>query len=187
METARNRAEVVLSLFEKYYGRVYCFARQSLQAWQAEDIAQDVFLKLLQHSQLEEKTISISYLLKIADNLIKRRYRRQQRFANYLTTTGPEVVATAIGDGCQKAADRSAGADRLEADLRELDRAMARLTRQEQDAVRLIVTQGMSYEAAAMSLSVPVTTLNNWKYRGLKKLQQITGERQPPRQAMTGS
>lgn len=183
VETTRDRADLVLSMFEKYYGRVYCFARQSLQAGQAEDIAQDVFLKLLQHSQLEGKTIKISYLLKIADNLIKRRYRRQQRFATYLERRGSE--AETESDDCEVTA---AGiSEQLKADLCALDQAMAQLTEHEQDAVRLIVTEGLSYEAAAASLSVPVTTLNNWKYRGLRKLQELTEARIPDRRAMTGS
>jgi DNA-directed RNA polymerase specialized sigma24 family protein len=56
--------------------------------------------------------------------------------------------------------------DRLEAVLRQL-------TDEEQTAVRLIVCEGLDYQAAARSLGVPVSTINNWKYRGLSKLRRL--------------
>jgi DNA-directed RNA polymerase specialized sigma24 family protein len=56
--------------------------------------------------------------------------------------------------------------DRLQAVLRQL-------TDEEQTAVRLIVCEGLDYQAAARSLGVPVSTINNWKYRGLAKLRRL--------------
>src|SRR5690606_8593177 len=56
-------------------------------------------------------------------------------------------------------------------DAEEFERAMEALTSDERDAVRLIVCQGMSYEDAARSLGVNISTINNWKYRGLQKLK----------------
>ena len=36
----------------------------------------------------------------------------------------------------------------------------------------MIVCEGLSYEDAAASLGVRVSTINNWKYRGIQKLKQ---------------
>ncbi|MBT5382261.1 MAG: RNA polymerase sigma factor, partial [Phycisphaerae bacterium] len=40
-------------------------------------------------------------------------------------------------------------------------------------AVRLVVCNGLSYQEAAESLGVPVSTVNNWKYRGLQRLKDM--------------
>ena len=63
MQITQNRANLVLDLFEQYYTRVFCFARKSLPAESAEDIAQEVFSRLLHLKHLEElDVISVSYL-----------------------------------------------------------------------------------------------------------------------------
>ena len=162
MSDGNRRAEMVLDLFDDYYERVYCFVRRSLPAEQAEDVVQEVFIRLLEHKRLERMTLSVSYLIKIADNLLKRRFARQQRFGRYLEETGQrqESVRDAVRAGPMPALD-----------AHELDRAMGDLTGDERDAVQLIVCQGLSYEDAARSLGVTVSTINNWKYRGLQKLK----------------
>ena len=64
-EAARRRSAIVLDLFERYYSRVYAFARRSVGANVAEDATQEAFLRLLQHPRLEELDISISYMLRV--------------------------------------------------------------------------------------------------------------------------
>ena len=51
------------------------------------------------------------------------------------------------------------------------------LTPSEGDAVRLIIIEGRSYEQAACSLDVSVSTINNWKHRGLAKLRKFVGKK----------
>ena len=46
MPITKSRANLVLQLFDDYYTRVFCFARKSLPAEQAEDIAQEVFARM---------------------------------------------------------------------------------------------------------------------------------------------
>jgi len=87
-----DRANLVLELFETYYKRVFCFIRKSLAPAAAEDIAQEVFTRLLQVRDLEEKTITSSYLIKIADNLIKRRYNKDQRKNQYIESQREEAI-----------------------------------------------------------------------------------------------
>ena len=163
MPKSTNRADIVLDLFEQYYHRVYCFCRRSLGPDVAEDIAQDVFTRLLHLERLVEMTISVSYLIKIADNLIKRRYNRMQRFQRFLEAN----------DGRDYSAPGSDHADQLEPlDLSDdLLQRLGTLSPSERDAVELVVCHGLSYQEAAQCMGVPVSTVNNWKYRGLKKLQ----------------
>jgi RNA polymerase sigma factor (sigma-70 family) len=119
--------------------------------------------------------ISTAYLLRIAENLIRRKYERSQRYRVILERSGM-VVSDSSEDRCaSRMLGGSAGAqgavfgddtDRLQAVLRQL-------TDEEQTAVRLIVCEGLDYQAAARSLGVPVSTINNWKYRGLSKLRRL--------------
>ncbi len=163
MPKSTNRADIVLDLFEQYYHRVYCFCRRSLGPDVAEDIAQDVFTRLLHLDRLVEMTISVSYLIKIADNLIKRRYNRMQRFQRFLEANdGRDYSSRSVEPSHQL------GPLDLSDDLVQ---RLGTLSPSERDAVELVVCHGLSYQEAARCMGVPVSTVNNWKYRGLKKLQ----------------
>jgi RNA polymerase sigma-70 factor (ECF subfamily) len=157
-----NRANLVLELFDAYYKRVYCFTRKSLAPSAAEDIAQEVFTRLLTVNALEEKTITSSYLIKIADNLIKRRYNKDQRKNQYIDSQREEAIRDL----------RQHHTTEPEWSTSKITRALAMLPTHERDAVRLVVCEGLSYEEASASLGVPVSTVNNWKYRGINKLKQ---------------
>jgi predicted DNA-binding protein (UPF0251 family) len=52
-----------------------------------------------------------------------------------------------------------------------LDEALESLTLHEQETIRLIICDGLSYTQAARVLDVPVSTINNWKHRALHKLK----------------
>ena len=163
MNEAVSRSEIVLELFDAYYERVYAFARKSAGPAVAEDVTQEVFVRLLQHPRLEELTISISYLLKIAHNLLRRRHTRSTRLR--------EILDDEIRPREQRRTTDFELSTPLRQDNSALDRAMERLSSDEQDAIRMIVCEGRSYTHAAQSLGVSVTTINNWKHRGLKKLR----------------
>ena len=57
MAATTERATLVLDLFDRYYERVYAFLRKSTTPDVAEDLSQEVFLRLLQHPDLERLTI----------------------------------------------------------------------------------------------------------------------------------
>jgi len=156
-----HRANLVLELFDAYYKRVYCFTRKSLAPCAAEDIAQEVFTRLLQVKALEEKTISSSYLIKIADNLIKRRYNKDQRKNQYIDSQREEAIRDL----------RNLRSEQPQWSSKEITNALASLPAHERDAVQLVICDGLSYEEASASLGVPVSTVNNWKYRGVNKLK----------------
>ena len=163
MAIAIDRSEQVLELFDNYYERVYAFARKSAGPTVAEDVAQEVFVRLMQHPRLEELTISISYLLKIAHNLLRRRHTRGTRLREILDDeVRPRELDRMSETHGRGSEDGRGGA---------VSDAMSHLSSEEQDAIRMIVCEGRSYAHAARSLGVSVTTINNWKHRGLKKLR----------------
>jgi RNA polymerase sigma factor (sigma-70 family) len=153
MAATHERATLVLDLFDQYYERVYAFLRKSTTPDVAEDLAQEVFVRLLQHPTLERLTISISYLLKIAHNLLRRRYARATRLRELLEER-------AVMDGGESAvrtrshANEAGAAGDIGSDV--LETALGLLAKDEQDAIRMIVCEG-------------------WKHRGIVKLRKLVG------------
>jgi RNA polymerase sigma-70 factor (ECF subfamily) len=168
--TSESQALLVLKLFEKYYERVYCFARRSVDASTAEDMAQEVFVRLLDVPDLETRVVEVSYLLKIADNLIKRSYRRKQQFERHIHDQRRAGVCDA---------PQAQDPEYLKVDLqRAVKDTLHALSEREQEAVRLIVLRGLSYEEAAASLGVNTSSVNNWKFRGLQRMKHHASPRE---------
>jgi RNA polymerase sigma-70 factor (ECF subfamily) len=165
MVVMQQRSTLVLDLFDQYYERVYAFLRKSTVPDVAEDLAQEVFLRLMQHPELERLEISISYLLKIAHNLLRRRFSRASRLRELLEERVRRDGDPEIGPVKRHQSDESVSDGILET-------ALGLLTRDEQDAIKLIVCEGKSYQHAAEALGVSVTTINNWKHRGITKLRR---------------
>ena len=170
MVVSQQRTSLVLELFDSYYERVYAFLRKSTTPDVAEDLAQEVFLRLMQHPELERLEISISYLLKIAHNLLRRRFSRASRLRELLE----ERVHRDGGDPELGTGDVEPESLGLTDGV--LETALGLLGRDEQDAIRLIVCEGKSYQHAAEALGVSVTTINNWKHRGIVKLRKYIEE-----------
>lgn len=152
------RGALVLRLFEEFYERVYFFARRSVDQATAEDVAQEVFVRLLDKDDLESRPMSVSYLIKIADNLIKRRHRRMKKLEEFISTE----LQRFDGRSGDEPGTRDADTARL----------LGQLPAEEQDAVGMIVCRDLSYEATALALDVKISTVNNWKYRGIQRLKQ---------------
>jgi RNA polymerase sigma-70 factor (ECF subfamily) len=182
-QTSDDRAQIVLDLFDAYYTRVYAFARKSADPAVAEDATQEAFVRLLQHPRLEELEISISYLLKIVHNILRRRHTRSVRLKEILDR---EVTPRQRRAEKDENENMIAMGDAAKADACTLERAMCRLNDDERDALRLIVCEGRSYAHAARSLGVSVTTINNWKHRGLSKLRKHLQAEQVLGDALTG-
>ncbi|MFW5652796.1 MAG: RNA polymerase sigma factor [Planctomycetota bacterium] len=170
------RSDAVLELFEAHYDKVYAFARRSLDPAQAEDIAQEVFFRLMKRENLEHMEIRVGFLFRIADNLIKRRYRRQCRFNRYLDRSKAAFLDEQL-DCTGTDSDEMPIATEDSELPHDLAQAMQMLSRHEQEAIRLIVCEGLSYKAAARVLGVPVARVNNWRHRGLTKLRDFLNDR----------
>ncbi len=229
-----TRAQITGDLYKSCYGRVFCFVRKSVNDDEAEEIAHEVFVRLLKVRNLESMQIGVAYLLRIADNLLKRRFERARRYREVLQQVGEQSpkhaelqeasqnqfwwfaassthagrnegsreksrvglrdhsrgVPSASRASTAPAPARESTREPFELDARTLDAVLRHLTSEEQSALRLIVCDGLEYQAAARSLGVPVSTINNWKHRALAKLrllisldqleQPLAGVRQQP-------
>ena len=157
----RARLEIVQTLHATCASRVFGFLRKSVSPDIADDLTQETFLKLLQVKNLERKSISISYLFRIAQNLLRRRFNVTKRRREVM-----EKVAQFETPVLEKSLT---GPIAVESTL--LDEALECLTQNEQETIRLIICDGLSYSQAARVLNVPVSTINNWKHRALHKLK----------------
>lgn len=156
----------VLDLFEGQYESVFHFARRSVDDSTAEDIAQEVFARLLRLEGIATREIRPAYLLKIASNLIKRRYQRERRFGDVARRASGRHAETAVTERtAPERAERRADRDQAVSVLRQLKD-------HERDAVDLIVCRGMSYREAAASMDAKVSDVNNWRYRGIERLRR---------------
>lgn len=177
-DPALARLEIVQQLHSTCASRVYGFLRKSVSPDIADDLTQETFLKLLQVKTLERKSISISYLFRIAQNLLRRRFNVMKRRRQIMEEMARfETPAHEV---------EQSGPVAIEASM--LGEALESLTIHEQETVRLIICDGLSYTQAARVLDVPVSTINNWKHRALHKLrgtidaadfQQSTSSEQP--------
>jgi RNA polymerase sigma-70 factor (ECF subfamily) len=69
--------------------------------------------------------------------------------------------------------------------LRDLDRALARISEEQRQVILLIGLEGTSYEDAATILDVPVGTIRSRVFRGRESLRRLM-ERRPESEAASG-
>lgn len=178
------RSRIVGEMYKSSYHRVFAFARRLVCDEEAEEIAHETFVRLLRVRNLERMSLSVAYLLRIAENLVRRRHGRAQRYRVVLERSGRMVPGIEMPDerpvvaGTHEAEwsvgrthGRASESQRWDSD--RLDSVLRQLTPAEQSAIRLIVCEGLDYQAAARSLGVPVSTINNWKHRALTKLKHL--------------
>lgn len=157
---------IVEQMADRYYDRVLCFARQLTDPHTAEDVTQEVFLRLSKLENLEDRVLTVSYLLKIAHNLVRGKSRRDKRFhsiARELVETAPHISVERKPNSSRTRGASESPFDRMHG---------VGLTQNEQSAIALTVGRGLSLREASEALGVKVSTVTNWKYRGLRKLAQ---------------
>jgi RNA polymerase sigma factor (sigma-70 family) len=153
-----NARAVAISLFVQHQHAIYRFARRFVDHHTAEDATQEVFFRLLKVQDLHERTVSSSYVLKITHNLL-REWARKKR------------VSLNLDERLDLPPDEPARpATTLAADLERLVASLARLNEREHATLQLVIAKDKTLQQAAATLGVPVTTVTNWKYRGLRKL-----------------
>ncbi|MEO0716798.1 MAG: RNA polymerase sigma factor [Planctomycetota bacterium] len=160
--------EIVLELFIEHHTRVHAFVRSMVDPATADDITQETFFRLLKLRDLPTREISSSYLIKIAHNLVKRRARR----AAMLDRLVEREAERQSQHAARSPAQRAAHAEPTPGRTADVAAELTALPSNHSEAVRLIVCEGLSYRAAASAMGVTVTTVNNWKHRGLTTLRQ---------------
>ena len=160
---AKADAEACRKLVERHLGRIVSFARRTLgDASEAEDVAQEVFLRLWAHARrwrAGEARLS-TWLHRVAANLcIDRLRKRRERPLE----EAPEP-ADARAQAAEALGEREIG--------RHVNAAIRELPSSQRMAIAMCHFQGLSNLEAAEALGVSVEALESLLARGRRKLRE---------------
>ena len=161
-------SQVIGAIYDKYFPEVYRYVRYRLGDEQvAEDIASDVFVRLLEASQQGRgpQTNLKAWLLGTASHIVmdhmRRSYRRptQELSENQLDPLA--LPAEEFDNREQQGAVRA---------------AMKKLTKEQQQVLALRFGQGYSLEETADVMKKNVNAIKALQFRALSALQRGIGE-----------
>jgi RNA polymerase sigma-70 factor (ECF subfamily) len=130
----------------------------------ADDLVQDCLTRALAKVHLwQEGTDLRAWLFTILHNQYVNQVRRAVREGTAVALSDAEPVLTSAPNQGK----------RLE--LRDLERALAKLPEEQRSALLLVGMEGMRYEEVADILAVPVGTIRSRLSRGREALRQLMG------------
>jgi RNA polymerase sigma-70 factor (ECF subfamily) len=151
-------------IVQRYKGSVFGLCRRYVSEADAEDLAQETFVRAFVHRERFDSTRPLKpWLLTIARNLCIDRLRSHEQ------RHGAETDVIAI-------ADRSAGAEQAVATRQELEllaRGLEQLAEGPREAIALYHLEQLSYREMSEVLGVPIGTVMTWLYRGRKRLREL--------------
>jgi RNA polymerase sigma-70 factor (ECF subfamily) len=156
------------AIYDQYFVEVHRYIRYRVNDEAvAEDIASDVFVRLLEASQKGQgpQTNLKGWLIATASNAVNDHMRRKyRRPTEALSDSMPDAVASV----------------HTEVDLREQNRAVqqayAQLTDEQQHVLALRFNQGYSLEETALYMKKNINAIKALQFRALASLQRIIGE-----------
>ncbi|MGB3308765.1 MAG: sigma-70 family RNA polymerase sigma factor [Nodosilinea sp.] len=158
------------SLYDRHSGLVYGIALKVLgQAQEAEDLTQDIFVKLTRSTAYDPQRGSFrTYLAILTRSRAIDRLRSRQ-------SARDSVARLQAGDQPQMPTPADALAQRERSE--EVRAALAQLSASQQQILRLAYYDGLSQATIAEQLDTPLGTVKTHSRRGLLKLRQILQER----------
>ena len=150
-------------LVETEIPRLRRYARAlTRSADRADDLVQETLVRAIAKSDLWQAGTDIrAWLFTIMHNQHVNMVRRAMRDD---ATVDIEQMSSSLMAITDPTASRQ---------LRELDTALARLPAEQREVILLVGLEGMSYEAAAQILDVPVGTVRSRLSRGRDALRQL--------------
>ena len=173
----RGREPAFRELVRRYERPVFSIIfRMVRDSATAEDLAQDTFIKVLNHIDKYRPEFKLSsWLLKIANNVAIDHLRRRQLSTISMSGSphagsASEVEATSF----DVASSDESALDELEA--RELgsarEKAVARLRPEDRSCILLRHVEGRSYEEIAATLDLPLGTVKTYIHRARHELRE---------------
>ena len=146
---------------------MYRFCWRLLRSSDAEDLAQDAFVRAFVHfERFDPERPLLPWLIAIARRLCLDLLRRRKVMAT--AETKPPSGPPAPGPE---------GEASLREQLERLERALADLDEGPREAIVLFHIEGMSYRDIAAALEVPMGTVMTWLHRGRAALKKaVEGE-----------
>ena len=164
----RLDSQSIGAIYDQYFPEVYRYVRYRIDDdAAAEDIASDVFVRLLEASQKRQgpQTSLKGWLIATASHAVNDHLRRRYRRPT-------EALSDRLPD--EKSSVQA------EVDLREQNRAVqsayAQLTSEQQHVLALRFSQGYSLEETASYMQKKVNAVKVLQFRALAALQRMIGE-----------
>jgi RNA polymerase sigma-70 factor, ECF subfamily len=134
----------------------------------ADDLVQECLTRALSKLHLWQQGTDLrAWLFTILHN----------QYINHVRRTAREGTAIGLSEREPLLARAPQQGSRLE--LRDLERAIAKLPRTQRSVILLVGLEGMSYGEVATALGVPVGTIRSRLSRGREALRRLTGIAQP--------
>ena len=157
------------TLYRRYSHQLYGFAYRSLgDRGAADELVQDVFTSVWRHAEsYDQRRGSVrTWVYRIARNAIIDRHRR--------SSVRPALAATAEDETSEPGAlDQSIEQIALRS---QVTAALARLTPEHRDVVRLAHYEGMTMREIAEAKSVPLGTIKSRAWYAMRSLRRALEE-----------
>ncbi len=153
-------------IVRRHQGAVYRLCRRFLSPADAEDTAQEAFVRAFtRRADLDPTRPVLPWLLTVARHLAIDRIRRHQSSPTAPPIGDPDAHADKRAPSAEDAAIHAQRAARLRQGLAELPEGP-------REAVMLFHVEGMAYKDIATSLEVPVGTVMTWLHRARARLKK---------------
>jgi RNA polymerase sigma-70 factor, ECF subfamily len=149
-------------LVRRFHRPVHRFCWRLLRSADAEDLAQDTFVRAFVHfERFDPERPVLPWLIAIARRLCLDvlRHRKVIARAETVPVTGPPAPGPE-------------GEASMREQLSRLDRALADLDEGPREAIVLFHIEEMSYRDIAAALEVPIGTVMTWLHRGRAQLKR---------------
>lgn len=161
-------SQSISAIYDRYFPEIYRYVRYRISDDAlAEDIASDVFVRLMEASQKKKgpQTNLRGWLIATASNAVNDHHRRHyRRPTEALSDSTPDATASVHS----------------QVDVREQNRlvqnALAQLTDEQQHVLALRFGQGYSLEETAAILKKNANAVKALQFRALASLQRQIGE-----------
>jgi RNA polymerase sigma-70 factor (ECF subfamily) len=164
-------------LLTKYKQRIYSFIYSKIKDRDiADDVFQDTFIKVIQtlkKGEYNEEGRFVSWVMRIAHNLIIDHFRRQQRMPMYDTYDHEQDVFYRLSEPSKNIEDMIIDSQ-IKSDITAL---MLELPENQYEVLKMRLFQDMSFKEIAERTNVSInTSLGRMRY-GLINLRKLIDER----------
>ncbi|MDJ0761961.1 MAG: RNA polymerase sigma factor [Myxococcota bacterium] len=174
---AAGDSDAFTQIVKRYEGPVYNLCYRYLGPANAEDAAQETFIRAFVHrGAFDPDRPLLPWLITIARRLCIDRLRRSKR------ETLSNESSDALADSRPTAEDATASQETLG----QLATMLETLPEGQREAISLYHIDELSYEDVAKTLDVPIGTVMTWLHRGRVKLRTLLTQSAGHAQAAPG-
>jgi RNA polymerase sigma factor (sigma-70 family) len=156
--------------FRDHAGELQRFlVRRVMRPQDADDLAQEVFARLLRVRNADLVRNPLSYLLGIATHVVREFRQRKQHERVLFDSELADVSAASLDDAAPGMADQLELRERLERGLKQLPAA-------HQLVLLLVKRDGLSYEEAAAAAGLSVHTIEKYVVEARARLRVLLAE-----------